>query len=310
MKICPKKIFSAFLAAMMLFALGCGATEGTGTDTEPADTTEADTTAADTTAADTESAETEPVKPDPPAGGHEKIIFTDSFQRLSFTASNGEELPYCLYVPENYSEEYAYPLFLYLHGAGVRGDDNGAQVSESIQDLFLPRNTPIYDSIAVFPLCDADSLWANTDWIVDTYSIDETEISRNMVAVVELLDYLIETYSINTSRQYVTGISMGGYGTWDIIARFPDRFAAAAPICGGGDPTKGEALKDMPIWVAHDIEDYIVNVVASQSMVNAIREAGGEKLIYQETQGYGHSPWKLTYRDLAFQEWMFSQVKE
>ncbi|MBR5454092.1 MAG: prolyl oligopeptidase family serine peptidase [Clostridia bacterium] len=310
MKISLRAIIAAFLAAMMIFSFGCAATDGAGDDTQPTDTTAADTTAADTTAADTEPAETEPIKPDPPVGEHEKIIFTDSFQRLDFTASSGETLPYCLYVPENYSEDYAYPLFLFFQGSGTRGDNNGTQLSEGVQGLFVPKNTPIYDSIAVFPLCDLEGRWAETDWAAGSYSVDEVEISRNMFAVVELLDYLIETYSINTSRQYVTGFSMGGYGTWDIIARYPDRFAAAAPLCGAGDPSKAEALKDTPIWVFHDLDDDAVPVSGSQDMVNALQAAGSTVVKYTESQGMGHRIWDPTYRNPEFQTWMFSQVRK
>lgn len=309
MKLSIKIMLAALLASAMVFSLGCGA----GGDTDPSDTTApADTTVPDTSAADTEPAETEPVKPDPPAGGHEKIIFTDSFLRLDFTASNGESLPYCLYVPSNYSEEYAYPLVLFLHGAGVRGEDesNGDQLAEGVQGLFVPKNTPIYDAIAVFPLCDLESRWVETDWERGSYSSDQVEISRNMAAVIELLDYLIETYSINENRQYVTGFSMGGYGTWDIIIRYPDRFAAAAPLCGGGDPSKAELIADLPLWVAHDLEDDAVPVEGSQDMVDAIRDFGGENLIYKESSGLGHRVWDPTYRDSEFQPWLFSQVKE
>ena len=236
----------------------------------------------------------------------------DSFLRLDFTASNGESLPYCLYVPSNYSEEYAYPLVLFLHGAGVRGEDesNGNQLAEGVQGLFVPKNTPIYDAIAVFPLCDSESRWAETDWALGNYSLDDLEISRNMSAVVELLDYIMEEYSVNPNRQYVTGFSMGGFGTWDIIMRYPDRFAAAAPLCGGGDPSKAELLKDLPLWIAHDLDDDAVPVMASQDMVNALEDAGSTVYKYFETSGVGHNVWDPNYRNPEFQEWMFSQVKE
>ena len=237
------------------------------------------------------------------------MVFPDSFLRLEFTASNGEELPYCLYVPENYSEDYAYPLLLMFHGAGTRGDDNGSQLTEGVLGFFMPKNTPAYDCIAVFPLCDLESRWVETDWSLGSYSLDEVEISRNMTAVVELLDYLTETYSINENRQYVTGFSMGGYGTWDIITRYPDRFAAAAPLCGGGDPTKAELIADIPLWIVHNPNDDAVPVEGSLEMIDAIKEFGGENLIYKKDIGFGHRVWDPTYGDPEFHSWLFSHVK-
>jgi len=301
-----RRILTVLLLAILLLSLFSCAPAS---DLPEDDTTEA-TEPADTTAADTEPADSEAVKPDPPVGGHEKMVSTDSFLRLEFTASNGEELPYCLYVPENYSEDYAYPLLLMFHGAGTRGDDNGSQLTEGVKGLFMPKNTPAYDCIAVFPLCDSESRWVETDWSLGSYSLDEVEMSRNMTAVVELLDYLTETYSINENRQYVTGFSMGGYGTWDIITRYPDRFAAAAPLCGGGDPTKAELIADIPLWIVHNPDDDAVPVEGSLEMIDAIKEFGGENLIYKKDIGVGHRVWDPTYFDPEFHSWLFSHVKE
>ena len=314
-----KRIFrTAPLVVIMLFALlfvSCGTSADGGDDTTAfKDTTAVDTTAADTTAeADTTApADTEEIKPDPPKSESNKIFLIRNIQKFTFTASNGESLPYCMYIPESYSEDYAYPLLLFLHGAGCRGADeeNGSQVEEGVQGLFVPSKTPTYDAIAVFPLCDSEARWVETDWEKGNYSVDDVEISRNMVAVVELLDYIIENYSINTNRQYVTGLSMGGYGTWDLIMRYPDRFAAAAPLCGAGDPSKAEELKDLPIWAFHDIDDDAVPVSGTQNMVSAIKAAGGEKILYTESQGFGHRIWDGVYNDPEFQTWLFSQRKD
>ena len=224
-----KILLALALALSLAFAYSCAAETDEPAD-DPETTAPEGTTAEDTTAAP----ETEPIKPDPPAGQNEKIVFTASFERLTFTASSGLELPYCLYVPENYSEDYAYPTLLFLHGAGERGDKNGVQLGTAVQNFYVPKNTPAYDAIGIFPLCAPDAGWTGNNWDLGSYSIDEFPITEHMAAVVELLDYIAETYSTNPNRQYVTGLSMGGYGTWDIIARYPDRFAAAAPVCGGG----------------------------------------------------------------------------
>ncbi|MBR6558809.1 MAG: dienelactone hydrolase family protein [Clostridia bacterium] len=316
MKTSLRKYLAFFIAAITMFSLGCSSDISGASDSKeplhsdvPTDTTE-NTGPTDTEPADIEPADTEAVKPDPPKGDYKKMVFTSEFEKHTFTASNGEELPYCLYVPKDYSEDYAYPMLTFFHGAGRRSNENGEQVTEAVQGLYMPKGTPIYDAIAVFPLCDPDSMWVDVYHTISRYSIEEVKISRNMQAVVELLDFLMEKYSINPNRQYVIGFSMGGYGTWDIIMRYPDRFAAAAPFCGGGDPSVAASLVDIPLWVNHDSTDDIVDVSGSRDMVNAIKEAGGELVIYNETDWRGHNVWDYAYGSAEFQEWLFSQVKK
>lgn len=307
MKNIRKIIFAVILAVSMVFSFGCGA----GGSTTVSDTTMAEeTTASDTTAADTEPADTEPIKPDPPEYEFPKIIFTDSFERCHFTASNGVELPYCLYIPENYSEEYAYPTLLFLHGAGTRSLENGPQLTEGVQSFFIPKGTPAYNCIGIFPVCPPDGAWSPNEWAGGSYSMDEYPMTDQLLAVVELLDYIAETYSTNPLRQYVTGFSMGGYGTWALLTNYPDRFAAAAPVCGGGDPTYADKLVDIPIWTCHNESDTIVSVSATRDMVTAIIAAGGENIKYEEKQDSGHNAWDPLYRNPEFQEWLFSQRKK
>lgn len=303
-----KKLIKSALLIVLAFSVVCICSCGTETPLPPDDP---ETTVPDTTAPDTEvTPETQPIKPDPPLGGHNKIAFTNNFERLTFTASSGLELAYCLYLPDNYSDEYAYPTFLFLHGAGERSNDNGYQLSVAVQSFYMPKNTLAYDAIGIFPLCPPDAGWTGNNWDLGSYSITEYPITEHMAAVVELLDYIAETYSTNPNRQYVTGLSMGGYGTWDIIARYPDRFAAAAPLCGGGDPSVAESLKALPIWVFHDLDDDAVPVTGSQDMVSALEDAGSTVVKYTESQGVGHMIWNNVYRDPEFLEWMFSQAKK
>lgn len=102
---------------------------------------------------------------------------------------------------------------------------------------------------------------------------------------------------------------MGGYGTWDLISRMPETFAAAAPICGGGDENQAEKLIDLPIWVFHGADDTTVPPERSRNMVNAIKAAGGKKIKYTEYPGVGHGSWKPAYADPEFMKWLFSQKK-
>jgi len=121
-----------------------------------------------------------------------------------------------------------------------------------------------------------------------------------MALVLELMDKVIDEYPINTKKIYVTGLSMGGFGTWDLISRIPERIAAAAPVCGGGDETQAAKLVDIPIWVFHGSEDTVVPVDRSRHMVQAIKDAGGTKIKYTEYPGIGHGSWKPAYADPEF----------
>ena len=120
------------------------------------------------------------------------------------------------------------------------------------------------------------------------------------------LDQLIAKKPIDTRRIYLTGLSMGGYGTWDLIARQPERFAAAIPICGGGDPATAERIKHIPLWVFHGDADSAVKVSRSRDMVAALKQAGGEPK-YTEYEGVGHDSWTRTYKSPEIYEWLFSQ---
>jgi len=309
-----KKLISVFLiVAFSVSLIACAGGEAS-VGTKAPDTTAPDTTIADTTAAGTTEAPVtdEVAKPDPVVTEVAKrFVFTKDGERRVFVDSNGFELPYCIYVPEDYSEDYAYPLVLFLHGAGERGNDNGTQLKYTVIQPFMDKSCPIYQSIVIAPQCPNDYQWADTPWTLGSYSTDEVPISEAMTAVVELLDAMIEEFSINENRQYVFGLSMGGYGTWDLLCRFPDRFAAAIPLCGGGDPSKAADLVDVPIQVFHDTEDGAVPVSGSRDMVEAIRAAGGEKITYTETSGYGHEIWDVAiYEDnLSVIYWMFEQRK-
>ena len=131
-----------------------------------------------------------------------------------------------------------------------------------------------------------------------------------MRLVIELLDSMLLNDSVDPDRVYVTGLSMGGFGTFDLIARRPTLFAAAVPLCGGGDPspTKIRRLLRMPMWVVHGTEDKSVNINRSREMVKAL-EAAGAAPRYSELAGFGHNIWDATYGDIELYNWMFSQSK-
>ena len=121
-----------------------------------------------------------------------------------------------------------------------------------------------------------------------------------------LVDDLAGRLSIDKTRIYVTGLSMGGYGSWDLMARYPRIFAAGVPICGGGDPETAEVLKEIPIWVFHGDKDTAVPLAHSQQMVEAIKKAGGDKAKLTIYPGVGHNSWSATYANQEVYDWLLS----
>ena len=223
----------------------------------------------------------------------------------SFTASNRTKLPYRLYLPSNYDPEQSYPVLLILHGAGERGNDNTAQLVHVVRDLFDQKDSPVHNSIVIMPQCPANNQWVDTPWANGNYSLKSVPQSNESVAVEELLDKIQKTYSTDLDRYYVMGISMGGFGTWDLIMRNPDQFAAAIPICGGADVTMAETLKDHPIYTSHGSADPTVPVAGTQAMVQALKDAGSTKIIYKEVKGAGHDVWTQLSRTPAVMEWLY-----
>ena len=212
-------------------------------------------------------------------------------------------LPYRLILPENYDESKEYPLLFFFHGAGERGNDNELQFFHCVQ--YLADNMP--ETIIVAPQCPVNHQWVDTPWANGAYSIDTVPESNEMKAVMELLEELKENYSIDTDRMYVSGISMGGFGTWDAIMRHNDVFAAAIAVCGGGDPSQAENLVDVPLYVFHGDADDAVPVSGSRDTVQAIKDAGGTKVEYVEYKGAGHGIWNQAFATEGLLEKLLQQ---
>lgn len=231
-------------------------------------------------------------------------------QKLTYTDEDGTTLPYRLYVPDDYDSKKDYPLLLFLHGAGERGNDNKKhiEVNNGIIRRIISSDNPEYDCIIVAPQCAENSQWVDTDWSKGSYDQSKVAMSKYLKATHSLLNELQKNYSIDSRRLYITGISMGGYGTWDYITRYPDLFAAAIPICGAGDPTKAEAIKTMPIWAFHGDADGVVPVQGSRDMVEALEELDSP-IRYTEYQGVGHDCWNNAYEEPELLSWLFDQVK-
>jgi predicted peptidase len=226
---------------------------------------------------------------------------TNTFQERKFVNAKGENLRYLFFVPKASEKHKAYPLVLWLHGGGARGDDPQLILSfgDAHGPLFFAKseNQTLYPCFILAPQCPANALWS------DPSSVNPSDQIR---LVLELLDNLQTEFSIDRTRLYVMGISMGGFATWDIIARRPNTFAAAVPICGGGNPAKAALMVDTPIWAFHGDKDDLVKVSQSQQMIQAIQEKKGHPR-YTEYKDVGHYAWEPAFREPEFLSWIFAQ---
>ena len=205
------------------------------------------------------------------------------------------KLDYLLTLPDGYSKAgaAAWPLILFLHGAGERGDD-----LNMVRIHGIPKEaaqTEPFPFITLSPLCPADHWWGDY-----------------MEALIGLVEATITAYHVNPQRVYLTGLSMGGYGTWHLASAYPERFAAAAPICGGGFwmygfPERVAAMKEVPVWAFHGGKDPVVNIEQTQIMVDALEAAGGDVTftIYPDAD---HDAWTQTYSNPALYEWFLSHT--
>lgn len=221
----------------------------------------------------------------------------------------GETLNYRLLTPQGYDPqaETKYPLVLFLHGAGERGSDNAKQLVHGAKNFASEANRAKHPAFVVFPQCPDGKKWVEVDWSADTHEQPKVE-SISLRLSREVLATLQKEFRIDDKRLYVTGLSMGGYGTWDMIARTPELFAAAAPVCGGADEATAPRVTKLPIWAFHGDRDTAVKPERSRRMIAAIEKAGGQPK-YTEYPGVGHDSWSQTYADPKFMDWLFAQKR-
>ncbi len=231
----------------------------------------------------------------------------DLFEKRCYE-ENGYTLQYRLYIPKAYDCGEKYPLVVFLHGAGERGSDNEAQLKQAVQVMFNDPTSPIYDSIVIAPQCPQISQWVLTPWVEGNYPACDVPESRELECVCAVMDEITGEYNVDRDRVYVTGLSMGGFGTWDLLSRHGARFAAGMPICGGGDPAYAKLLTRIPIRTFHGSEDDAVPVNGTRRMYAAIRRAGGENIDYTEFDGAGHHIWDMVYGDRDNIDWLFSHT--
>lgn len=224
------------------------------------------------------------------------------FSYEKYVSREGDSLKYRLMISD-YDPVSNYPLVIFLHGMGEWGDDNESQLKWGVMNFASEEVMKTYRPIVIAPQLQVDQDW-------DSFSGDEfqfqSEPSKPMRLLRELIDQKIRDLPIDTNRIYITGLSMGGFGTYDAIMRYPDLFAAAVPVCGGGDVTKAKDIAHVPIWIIQGALDAIVAPAQAISMAEALLEAGGHPgyTQYPET---GHFAWLAAYSDSMLMDWLFRQ---
>ncbi len=215
---------------------------------------------------------------------------SEPFLDKTVTLADGSTRPYVVFVPRAYAPDRAWPAILFLHGAGERGTDNRGQLQVGVAAAIRNR-LDRFGFITVLPQCAPDPAW----WT------DESEKAYAMAA----LNKTCREYQVDPKRTYLTGLSMGGYGTWALAADYPTTWAAIAPICGKGVPATAGAIAPIPCWCFHGAEDATVPVEHSREMIEALR-AVGAKPRYTEYPGVGHNSWDRAYDTEELYAWLLS----
>lgn len=226
------------------------------------------------------------------------------FSRTGFinmtTKVDGDSRPAVLFVPADYDPSREYPLIVFLHGAGERGDDGLRQTQVGIGNA-IRENPDRFPCLVFMPQCPTGQWWSE----VPGRGGDNSGHAH----ISDGIDSIMARYNIDEDRVTLTGLSMGGYGTFSYGAREASRFAAFMPICGGGDEANATSLATRPMWVFHGDADSVVPIERSQLMVDAIKKAGGD-VKFTVYPGVGHNSWDDAYssREKAV-EWLLAQER-
>lgn len=239
------------------------------------------------------------------------------FQKMSFTR-NGQTLLYRIAYPKSYNKNKPAPVITFLHGIGERGSDNAAQLKHG-GELFgndSVRNK--LNAIVIFPQCPTDNMWRYMKSVVDTTSITGhafdfsfSPVPTTPAKLVKLLlDSLVGSKLADPKRMYIGGLSLGGFGTFDMIERYPGFFAAAFPICGGGDTSRAKLYaKNISVWLFHGDSDKTVDVKNSRQYFAVLKSLGADTR-YSEYPGVQHNSWDNAFKEKELLPWILSKSKK
>ncbi len=216
-----------------------------------------------------------------------------NFAAREFANADGTKSPYVVYVPPGYDGKTAVPVVLFLHGSGESKGGAKQPIEQGLGNGHITKRAKTFPAIVVIPQCEN----RRTGWVAG---------SPDGKRALAILDATMKEYKIDPDRQYLTGLSMGGYGTWSLAAAHPDRWAAIAPVCGRGDPGTADKFKGIPCWCWHGDADTSVKVDGSRQMVAALKAAGGSPR-YTELAHVGHNSWDAAYATDDLYTWLFAQ---
>jgi len=215
------------------------------------------------------------------------------FLNRIFKDKDGAEAKYVLFIPHDYKGDKDYPLILFLHGSGESGNDGEKPVKQGIGNAIRKREKE-FQFITIFPQSQKR-----------TWKADAPDTERALAIMAEVQ----KQYKVDPKRIYLTGLSMGGFGTWDLAVKYPERWAAIVPICGRGDSKEAAKIKDLPCWCFHGDKDNAVKVDGSRDMIKAIKDAGGNPK-YTEYPDVGHNSWDMAYGTAELYEWLLKQQRK
>lgn len=218
-----------------------------------------------------------------------------------------DTLPYRLLYPINYDARNKYPLLVYLHGNGERGNDNQTQLVRVPGALTSDPGRQRYPCFMLVPQCPKKQVWADFPHFPNSLRTS-TEPTRPAQLTLSLVDELIDQLAIDTNRVYITGYSGGGEGAFDLLTRRPRLFTAAIPVCSVSDTSRARSIRTIPVWLFHGEADSVNRAEYSRLMVGALRQHGGSPR-YTEYPGAGHNIVQRTYAEAGLFEWLFRQIK-
>lgn len=220
----------------------------------------------------------------------------------------GDTLNYRMLYPDSDTLR-KYPLVIFLHGSGERGRDNEAQLKWGVGNFATDENMMLHPALVIAPQCPLNVSWSNFSREKNGTELHlQPTPTKPMQLLLSLIQQVIKTMPVDTNRIYITGLSMGAYGTFDAIQRNPQLFAAAVPVCGGGDVSKASSIAHLPIWIFHGAEDPAVNPILSLDMIQALTKAGAHPG-FTQYPAVGHFSWIEAYSDRMMIEWLFRQHK-
>lgn len=230
------------------------------------------------------------------------------YEKEIFVYEN-DTLNYRILKPLNYNPNKQYPVHLFLHGSGERGNDNSSQLTHGGKLFLKKENREKYNSWVIFPQCSKNDRWPSlsSDQWDKSFNNNNSKPNKSLGLVIRLMDKFIEKKQVDKQRIYLSGLSMGGMGTFEILFRRPNMFAAATPICGNGIPQLAKLYADkVPLWIFHGSDDNVVSPKYSLAMAKAIIEAGGspKMTLYENT---GHGSWNNAFEEKDFLKWIHSK---